>query len=135
ICASGTLGQIIPPSIVLIVLGDAVGSAHQQSQLRAGNFAPEAVSVGVLFVGALILGLVLVLAYIVYLIVIAWVRPSLAPPVPLDDRLHFRDAGVARKVFRILVMPLALIVLVLGSILAGIATPTESASVGCVGAI
>ena len=76
ICASGTLGQIIPPSIILVLLGDVLSSAYQQSQLSLGNFSPDTVSVGDLFVGAIIPGLLLVGLYLIYLIFIAWTKPE-----------------------------------------------------------
>ncbi|HED34444.1 MAG TPA: TRAP transporter large permease subunit [Gammaproteobacteria bacterium] len=133
ICASGTLGQIIPPSIVLVLLGDVLSSAYQQAQLDMGIFSPESLSVGDLFIGALIPGLVLVLFYICYLLIIAWVKPDTMPAIPDDER---KDASQLRKQVVVeLLPPLSLILLVLGSILAGLATPTEAAGVGAVGAM
>jgi tripartite ATP-independent transporter DctM subunit len=82
ICASGTLGQIIPPSIILVLLGDVLSSAYQQAQLRAGNFAPQSVSVGDLFAGALLPGLALVVLYILYLLCVAWLQPQRMPSPP-----------------------------------------------------
>ena len=79
ICASGTLGQIIPPSIILVLLGDVLSSAYQQAQLRQGNFSPDTVSVGDLFVGALIPGLLLVGLYVVFVLVKAWLQPATMP--------------------------------------------------------
>ena len=134
ICASGTLGQIIPPSIVLVLLGDVLSSAYQQAQLDMGVFTPDTVSVGDLFVGALIPGLVLVLLYVAYLIGLAWLRPELMPALPAAEREPNRRALWGR-VLRVLMPPMVLIVAVLGSILGGLATPTEAASVGAVGAI
>ncbi len=134
ICASGTLGQIIPPSIVLVLLGDVLSSAYQQAQLDMGIFSPDTVSVGDLFVGALVPGLVLVLLFVVYQLVLAQWRPAAMPATPVDEREPNRRALWGR-VLRVLVPPLLLIVAVLGSILAGLATPTEAASVGAVGAI
>jgi len=133
ICASGTLGQIIPPSIILVLLGDVLSSAYQQAQLRAGNFAPESVSVGDLFAGAMIPGLLLVAAYIAYLLAVAWLRPARMPP-PAADVLAARG-HLGRRVAGALFAPLALIVAVLGSIIAGYATPTEAAAVGAAGAL
>jgi TRAP-type mannitol/chloroaromatic compound transport system permease large subunit len=131
ICASGTLGQIIPPSIVLVVLGDQISNAHQEAQRTLGNFAPEPVSVGDLFAGALIPGLTLVGLYILYQVVIAVLRPAWSPAVPRDEM----EAGdTFRRVTHALVAPIVLIVAVLGSILAGVATPTEAAGVGAIGA-
>jgi tripartite ATP-independent transporter DctM subunit len=133
ICASGTLGQIIPPSIILVLLGDVLSSAYQQAQLRAGNFAPESVSVGDLFAGAMIPGLLLVAAYIAYLLAVAWLRPARMPPPPADVLAARGHLG--RRVAGALLAPLALIVAVLGSIVAGFATPTEAAAVGAAGAL
>jgi len=134
ICASGTLGQIIPPSIVLVLLGDALSSAYQQAQLELGNWSPDTVSVGDLFAGALIPGLLLVAMYIAYMILVAFVKPSAVPAIPEEDRSdNMRE--LVGKIFLVLLPPLLLIVAVLGSILAGMATPTEAASVGAVGAI
>ncbi len=132
ICASGTLGQIIPPSTVLIFMGDILQGANAQAQMALGNFAPNPVSVGNLFVGAFIPGFILVGLYMAWTIFLAVVRPNSAPAMVMssDDR---RD--LPRNVAVALIPALALIVAVLGSILAGIATPTESASVGAVGAM
>lgn len=134
ICASGTLGQIIPPSIVLVLLGDVISSAYQQAQLDMGVYAPKTVSVGDLFVGALIPGLVLVLLYLLYLLWVAWTRPEAVPAIPEAERDQAPGA-LWRQVLLVLLPPLLLIVAVLGSILGGVATPTEAASVGAVGAI
>ena len=132
ISASGTLGQIIPPSIVLVVLGDQISNAYQEAQRTLGNFAPEPVSVGDLFAGALIPGLALVGLYIVWIVIVAFVKPEAAPPVP---RSELGDEGhLARRVAHALVAPVVLIVAVLGSILGGVATPTEAAGVGAIGA-
>ena len=129
ICASGTLGQIIPPSIILVMLGDVMSSAYQQAQLSQGIFSPKTVSVGDLFAGALLPGLLLVLFYIAYLIVVALLRPS-AMPAHTDD-----ESASAGKVIGALFPPLILIFAVLGSILGGLATPTEAAGVGAMGAL
>jgi tripartite ATP-independent transporter DctM subunit len=131
ICASGTLGQIIPPSIILVMLGDVMTSAYQQAQTEMGIFSPKTVSVGDLFAGALIPGLMLVLLYVVYIAAIAVFRPSAMPAHQRgpDDRVG------AAQVLRALLPPLILIFAVLGSILAGIATPTEAAGVGAMGAL
>jgi tripartite ATP-independent transporter DctM subunit len=130
ICASGTLGQIIPPSVVLVLLGDQLGNAHQQAQLKLGNYAPETVSVGDLFAGALLPGLGLVALYLVYVLWTAWRHPARAPALGAEQ-LAQSDAG---SLLRALLPPLLLIVAVLGSILAGIATPSEAAAVGAIGA-
>jgi tripartite ATP-independent transporter DctM subunit len=133
ICASGTLGQIIPPSIVLVLLGDVISSSYQQAQLDLGIFAPDSVTVGDLFFGALIPGLILVSLYALYIIVIAIISPEKVPPIPEDERKVSKELWM--QVLTVLIPPILLIVLVLGSILGGIATPTEAASVGSVGAI
>jgi len=134
ICASGTLGQIIPPSIILVLLGDVLSSAYQQAQLKQGIFSPKTVSVGELFVGALLPGLVLVGLYIVYVLVVAWLRPASMPALAPGDAAETRG-DLAWRLLRALVMPLTLILAVLGSILGGYATPTEAAAVGAVGAL
>jgi tripartite ATP-independent transporter DctM subunit len=135
ICASGTLGQIIPPSIVLVLLGDVLSSAYQQAQLDMGIYSMDTVSVGDLFTGALIPGLLLVSLYLAWLAFVARTRPQSMPAI----REHPHAAGTAgslpQRVLQGLLPPLLLIVAVLGSILAGIATPTEAASVGAIGAI
>jgi tripartite ATP-independent transporter DctM subunit len=117
ICASGTLGQIIPPSIVLVLVGDILG-----------------VSVGDLFLGAFIPGLILSSLYIAYVILVAAFRPGLAPPIPAAERDALASGELAQRVGRALIPPLALIIAVLGSIFFGIATPTEAAAVGAFGA-
>ncbi len=131
ITASGTLGQIIPPSIVLVILGDVISNANQKAQLSLGNFSPDTVSVGDLFFGALIPGLLLVALYLGYVVAVSVLRPDHAPSVMADDDTLPTPA----EIFRALVPPLLLIVSVLGSILVGIATPTEAAAVGTVGAL
>ena len=131
ICASGTLGQIIPPSIILVLLGDVLSSAYQQAQLEMGIWDLKTVSVGDLFVGAVIPGLGLVALYLLYLGGVALFRPEKVPAAP--DLAG--DGTLARRVATVLLPPLLLIVAVLGSILAGMATPTEAASVGAVGAM
>jgi len=134
ICASGTLGQIIPPSIILILLGDVLSSAYQQAQLDMGVFAPKSVSVGDLFAGALFPGLLLVVLYIAYLIFIAVIKPDLMPAIPKAE-LNINQRELFIRILKVLFPPLFLILAVLGSILGGLATPTEAASVGAVGAI
>ena len=131
ICASGTLGQIIPPSTVLIFMGDMIAGMHSQAQMSLGNFAPSAVSVGDLFAGAFIPGMLLVAIYISYVLFKAVTDPASCPATPVspEDRKH-----LLREVFVALIPPLLLILAVLGSILGGIATPTEASSVGAVGA-
>ncbi len=134
ICASGTLGQIIPPSIVLVLLADVIAAAYNQAQIDMGVFSPKTVSVGDLFVGALIPGLLLVALYIVYLAAVATLRPNAMPPFPPDERASIDAAELTRIVTRVLLPPMLLILAVLGSIMAGVATPTEAAAVGAVGA-
>jgi tripartite ATP-independent transporter DctM subunit len=130
VCAAGTLGQIIPPSTVMVILGEVLAAAYQQAQLAQGKFSIETISVGQLFAGSMIPGLMLATLYIVYQVVICWLRPELGPAIPRSERAAVSGAELARA----LVPPIVLIVAVLGSILGGIATPTEAASVGAVGA-
>jgi tripartite ATP-independent transporter DctM subunit len=125
ICATGTLGQIIPPSIALVLLGDILSSSYQQSQLALGNFAPDTVSVGDLFVGALLPGSILVLLYMVYIAILAWLRPDTMPSLPSSGNDH--------RLWRAILPPILLITTVLGSIVTGAATPTEAAGVGALG--
>jgi tripartite ATP-independent transporter DctM subunit len=134
VAASATLAQIIPPSTVLVLLGDQLGTAYQAAQLAQGNFAPATVTVSDLFAGALVPGLTLVALYILYLIGVAALLPSHSPAIPPEPGAP-HGLALARRLLAVLVAPLALILAVLGSILAGIATPTEAASVGAVGAM
>ncbi|WP_438502574.1 TRAP transporter large permease [Alcanivorax profundi] len=131
ICATGTLGQIIPPSIALVLLGDVLSNAYQEAQLKQGLWSLDTVSVGDLFVGALIPGLILVGLYLLYVLVISWWKPHLAPAMPRDEA---NDIGWG-DILRGLLPPLLLIAAVLGSILTGKATPTEAAGVGAFGAL
>ena len=131
VCASGTLGQIIPPSIVLVMLGDVMTSAYQQAQLDMGIFAPKTVSVGDLFAGALIPGLLPVFLYVLYLLGVALLKPD---AMPVYDRGPNERISLA-QVLRALLPPLLLIFAVLGSIIRGVATPTEAAGVGGMGAL
>lgn len=135
ICAAGTLGQIIPPSIVLVLLGDVLSSSYQQAQLAMGNFSPKTVSVGDLFAGALFPGLLLIGLYVAYLIIKAALVPASAPAIPQAEREAVSRGMLIRRILRSLIPPVLLIVAVLGSILTGIATPTEAASVGAVGSL
>jgi tripartite ATP-independent transporter DctM subunit len=131
ICASGTLGQIIPPSIILVMLGDVMTTAYQQAQLDMGIFSPKTVSVGDLFAGAVIPGLLLVFLYVLYILGVAFFKPGTMPA-------HHREPGErvsVGDVIRALLPPLLLIFAVLGSILGGYATPTEAAGVGAIGAL
>jgi len=134
ICATGTLGQIIPPSIALVLLGDVMSNAFQKAQLEMGIFSPKTISVGDLFVGALIPGLILVAFYILYVIIVAWLQPHKAPAVPREELRSGSTEPLALQLFKGLLPPLILIFAVLGSILTGIATPTEAAGVGALGA-
>ena len=129
ICATGTLGQIIPPSIALVLLGDIMSTAYQQAQLQSGIINTQTVSVGDLFVGSLVPGIVLVGLYLSYLLFIGWRNPASCPP-PKDDA-----ATADTNVIGAIIPPLALITIVLGSIILGAATPTEAAGVGAVGAM
>ena len=128
ICATGTLGQIIPPSIALVLLGDVISSGYQQAQLSLGIFNPKSISVGDLFAGAILPGFVLVGLYCLLMLTIAIVKPTLAPPANLPK-------VPLRQLFMSAVPPLSLIGLVLGSILFGAATPTEAAGIGALGAL
>lgn len=128
ICATGTLGQIIPPSIALVLLGDVLSNAYQQAQLSMGIFNPKTVSVGDLFAGAIIPGLVLVVMYTSYIVMTAVLNPEKAPPV---DAEKITAGEILSSIFP----PLLLIIAVLGSILGGLATPTEAAGVGAMGAL
>ncbi|NQY74474.1 MAG: TRAP transporter large permease subunit [Candidatus Margulisbacteria bacterium] len=130
ITASGTLGQIIPPSIILVILGDIISSAHQEAQLSLGNFSPGAISVGDLFFGAVIPGLILVACYILYVGFYSHLNPQSAPVMKTDVTKmgHF-------TLLKSLCPPLLLMIGVLGSIFLGVATPSEAASVGCIGAL
>ncbi len=130
ICATGTLGQIIPPSIALVLLGDILSSAYQQAQLSMGIFTPKTMSIGDLFVGAIIPGLLLVVMYIGYLVIISRLKPESAPVAEPDSENTLSTLRLVQS----LLPPVILIVAVLGSILTGIATPTEAAGVGALGA-
>lgn len=129
IAATGTLGQIIPPSIALVLLGDVLSNAYQQAQLNMGIFAPKSVSVGDLFAGSLIPGLLLVLLYLLYLVFRSVITPQAMPQRPRMNKISLRSTLAA------LLPPLLLMVVVLGSIIGGYATPTEAAGVGAMGAL
>ncbi len=133
ICATGTLGQIIPPSIALVLLGDVLSSAFQQAQLNMGIFSPESVSVGDLFVGAMVPGVLLVCLYLCYVIFFA--NRHITPPEEDSNALVGDNEASDISLFKALFAPLFLIFVVLGSILAGYATPTEAAGVGAAGAL
>ena len=132
IAASGTLGQIIPPSIVLVLLGDVLSSAYQQAQLNQGIYSPETVSVGDLFVGAIIPGLILVSSYLLYVLLKSFLNPASMP-----TQTGSGDGSIinAWSLLTVLLPPLTLIFAVLGSIIFGLATITEAAGVGAAGAV
>lgn len=134
VAATATLAQIFPPATVLVLLGDQLGNAYQSAQLSQGIFAPRSVNVSDLFAGALLPGFALVGLYLLYLVAVAIFFPKAAPAMPPDPAAP-RGFALARKLAAVLVAPLLLILAVLGSILGGVATPTEAASVGAVGAI
>lgn len=134
ICASGTLGQIIPPSIVLILLADVLSNAYQQAQLQMGVFSPKTVSVSDLFTGAIGPGLLLVTFYILYLVTVSIFHPE-KMPAPLIDEHAISINSVLKKLLVDLLPTFSLIVLVLGSILTGQATPTEASALGASGAL
>lgn len=130
VCTAGTLGQIIPPSTLLIILSDVMSNAYQQAQYEQGKFTVETISVGQIFAGALLPGLSLVGIYIVYVLVRAWLLPGDAPAA------RELDAAPTRiEIVSAVAPPILLIVAVLGAILGGVATPTEAASVGAIGAL
>ncbi len=146
ICASGTLGQIIPPSIVLIILADQLSNAADQaSTLRKtlyrnatgeysmpSHFDVVSASAGDMFMGALIPGLLLVGIYMAYILIVAWLKPEMAPPVPYDGKY---DRKFALKIFLALIPPLSLIFIVLGSIILGVATVNQAGAIGAIGAM
>jgi tripartite ATP-independent transporter DctM subunit len=134
VAATATLAQIFPPATVLVLLGDQLGNAYQAAQLSQGNFAPRSVNVGDLFAGALLPGLALVALYLLFLIVIAFVCPAASPALPPDPKAP-RGAALIARMASVLVAPLLLILAVLGSILGGLATPTEAAAIGAIGAL
>ena len=129
VAASATLAQIIPPSTVLVVLGDQLNNAYQAAQLAQGKFAPNVISVSDLFAGAILPGLLLVGLYLVFLVAMALLRPNSCPAVGMPETRS--STGLLEA----LLAPVLLIVAVLGSILFGVATPTEAAAVGAVGAM
>ncbi len=129
IAAAGTLGQIIPPSIVLVILGDTISNEYIEARRAVGDWAPDPVSVGDLFVGALLPGLLLVALYMIYQIALAVFSPKSSPAMEMTEKVTWGEVG------RVLLPPILLIFAVLGSILYGIATPTEAAAVGAIGAI
>jgi tripartite ATP-independent transporter DctM subunit len=134
VAATATLAQIFPPATVLVLLGDQMSNAYQAAQLSQGVFAPRSVTVADLFAGALVPAFALVGLYFLYLLAVAAFRPKSAPALSHDPRAP-RGLRLARRLIAVLIAPVLLILAVLGSVLGGIATPTEAASVGAVGAI
>ena len=133
VAATATLAQIFPPATVLVLLGDQLSHAYQAAQLAQGNFTPASVTVSDLFAGAIVPGFALVALYILFLIFMAVFFPKTSPAIPPEPGAP-KGFAMARRVVEVMVAPLALILAVLGSILGGIATPTEAASIGAVGA-
>jgi len=134
VAATATLAQVFPPATVLVLLGDQLGNAYQAAQLSKGIFSPRSVNVSDLFAGALLPGFALVALYLAFVIAVAIFRPKAAPAMPPDPNAP-RGFALARRLAEVLVAPVLLILAVLGSILGGVATPTEAASIGAVGAI
>ncbi len=134
VAATSTLAQIFPPATVLVLLGDQLGNAYQAAQLSQGIFAPRSVNVSDLFAGALVPGFALVALYLVYLIAVTILAPKAAPAMPPDPQAP-RGFALVRRLTQVLIAPVLLIFAVLGSILGGVATPTEAASIGAVGAV
>jgi tripartite ATP-independent transporter DctM subunit len=134
VAATATLAQIFPPATVLVLLGDQMGNAYQAAQLAQGNFAPRSVTVSDLFAGAIVPAATLVALYLLFLIAVAFFFPKTSPAMPPDPQAP-RGFAMARRLLAALVAPIGLIVAVLGSILGGLATPTESAAIGALGAI
>jgi tripartite ATP-independent transporter DctM subunit len=134
VAATATLAQILPPATVLVLLGDQLNNSYQAAQLEKGTFAPASISVSDLFAAAIVPGLTLVGLYILFLVAVAILRPAAMPPIPPDSTAP-KGFALARQLARALFAPVLLIAVVLGSILIGLATPTEAAAVGAVGAI
>jgi tripartite ATP-independent transporter DctM subunit len=134
VAATGTLAQIMPPATVLVLLGDQLNTAYQVAQLAQGKFAPDQVSVSDLFAGAVVPALALVAFYLAFQIAVALLRPQACPAIPPDPHAP-KGVALIRRLAEVLVAPVALIVVVLGSILGGLATPTEAAAVGAFGAM
>jgi tripartite ATP-independent transporter DctM subunit len=134
VAATATLAQIFPPATVLVLLGDQLGNAYQAAQLAKGIFAPRSLTVSDLFAGALLPAFALVALYLVFLVAVAFIWPKASPALPPEPK-PMQGSVLVRRLGEVLVAPLALIAAVLGSILGGIATPTEAASIGAVGAI
>jgi tripartite ATP-independent transporter DctM subunit len=134
VAATATLAQIFPPATVLVLLGDQLSNAYQSAQLSKGVFSPQAVTVSDLFAGAIIPAFGLVLLYLLFLIGVAILWPKSSPAIPPEPNAP-HGLALAGRLAQVMIAPLLLILAVLGSILGGIATPSESASIGAVGAI
>jgi tripartite ATP-independent transporter DctM subunit len=134
VAATATLAQIFPPATVLVLLGDRLGNAYQAAQLAKGIFSPRSLTVADLFAAALVPAFALVALYLVFLVGVALFWPKACPALPSDPDAP-RGFLLVRRLISVLIAPLALILAVLGSILAGVATPTEAASIGAFGAI
>ena len=128
VASTGTLGQIIPPSIALVLLGDVMSNAYQRAQNNMGIFSQQTVTVGDLFIGAIVPGIMICLGYLIYTIYQNYKNPNIFFE-PEANSASFKD------IFKTLALPLLLIILVLGSIIAGIATPTEASAIGAAGAL
>jgi tripartite ATP-independent transporter DctM subunit len=135
ICAAGTLGQIIPPSTVMVILGEVLAAAYQQAQLAQGTFSVETISVGQLFAGSMVPGLMLAGIYILYILALGVLRPAMVPAISREERATVSKAELAGKFFRVVAPPIGLVAVVLGSIIAGVAAPSEAASMGALGSI
>lgn len=134
VAATATLAQIVPPATVLVLLGDQMSNAYQAAQLAQGNFAPQSVTIGDLFAGAMVPAGALVVLYLAYVVAVAVLFPKSSPAIPPDPDAP-RGFGLVRKLGAVLVAPLFLVLAVLGSILGGLATPTEAAGMGAFGAL
>ena len=128
VASTGTLGQIIPPSIALVLLGDVMSNAYQRAQNNMGIFSQQTVTVGDLFIGAIVPGIMICLGYLIYTIYQNYKNPNILFE-PEANSASFKD------ILKTLALPLLLIILVLGSIIAGIATPTEASAIGAAGAL
>jgi tripartite ATP-independent transporter DctM subunit len=133
VAATATLAQIMPPATVLVLLGDQLNTAYQVAQLAEGKFAPDSVSVGDLFAGAIVPALMLVALYLFFQIAVAILKPNACPPIP--PQTNGSKGSNGSHLAAVLAAPLLLIVVVLGSILGGLATPTEAAAIGALGAL
>src|SRR5262249_31460817 len=134
VAATATLAQIMPPATVLVLLGDQLNASYQAAQLSQGKFAPDSVSVSDLFAGAVVPALILVGLYLLFQVSVPILRPEACPPMPLQKD-SATGTGLAPHLAEALAAPVLLVVVVLGSILGGVATPTEAAAVGAFGAI